>query len=367
MKILIAINQSRVLYDFKRELVDALAARGAEVILTLEEDFRAEYFKKKNYRILPAPIDPRGMNPLSDAKLSRFYRELLTKERPDAALTFTIKPNVYCGRLCAKLGIPYYATISGLGSALNGALPLRALASFLYRRGLRGAERVFCQNAAIATWAESRGVATKERIEEIPGSGVDLTRFRALPYPEEEEGATILFIGRLMRDKGIREYVECARRVKETRPTTRFLIVGAQETGCPEHALAEEAAKEGIVEYCGYQMDVTPYIEKASAVMLPSYHEGLSNVLLEGAACARPLLASNVPGCAEIFDEGITGFGFEARSADSAYEALQRFLALDRETRAQMGLRGREKIAASFSREDVVRRYLRAVFGEKEV
>ena len=170
-----------------------------------------------------------------------------------------------------------------------------------------------------------------------------------------------------MRDKGIREYVECARRVKETRPATRFLIVGAQETGCPEHALAEEAAKEGIVEYCGYQMDVTPYIEKASAVMLPSYHEGLSNVLLEGAACARPLLASNVPGCAEIFDEGITGFGFEARSADSAYEALQRFLALDRETRAQMGLRGREKIAASFSREDVVGRYLRALFGEKEV
>ena len=210
MKILIAINQSRVLYDFKRELVDALAARGAEVILTLKEDFRAEYFKRKNYRILPAPIDPRGMNPLSDAKLSRFYRELLTKERPDVALTFTIKPNVYCGRQCAKLGIPYYATISGLGSALNGALPLRALASFLYRRGLRGAERVFCQNAAIATWAESRGVATKERIEEIPGSGVDLTRFRALPYPEEEEGATILFIGRLMRDKdprirGVRE------------------------------------------------------------------------------------------------------------------------------------------------------------------
>ena len=127
MKILIAINQSRVLYDFKRELVDALAARGAEVILTLEEDFRAEYFKKKNYRILPAPIDPRGMNPVSDAKLSRFYRELLTKERPDAALTFTIKPNVYCGRLCAKLGIPYYATISGLGSALNGSRPLRGV------------------------------------------------------------------------------------------------------------------------------------------------------------------------------------------------------------------------------------------------
>lgn len=365
MKILIAINQSRVLYDFKRELVDALAARGAEVILTFEEDFRTEYFRKKNYRIVPAPIEPRGMNPLRDAKLSRFYRAQLTKERPDVALTFTIKPNVYCGRQCAKLGIPYYATISGLGSALNGSRPLRALASFLYRRGLRGAERVFCQNAAIAKWAQSRGVAPQERIEEIPGSGVDLARFRALPYPEEKEGATILFVGRLMRDKGIGEYVECARRVKEAHPTTRFLIVGAQETGCPEYAMVEEAAKKGIVAYCGYQMDVTPYIEKASAVMLPSYHEGLSNVLLEGAASGRPILASNVPGCAEIFDEGRTGFGFSPRSAESAYEALERFLALDRETRAEMGARGREKIAASFSRENVVRRYLRAIMGEK--
>lgn len=360
-KILVAINQARVLYDFKRELVGALLARGDEVLLSFEEDFRADYFRQTSARIVSTPIDPRGMNPARDLKLSRFYKSLLRREKPDAVLTFTIKPNVYCGSLCAAMGIPYYATISGLGAAMNGSAPLRWLSTALYRRGLRGARRVFCQNASIAERVVAERIARQEQIARVAGSGVDLSRFTALPYPTESEGPTLLFIGRLMRDKGVVELVECARQVRARRPDVRFQMIGASERGCAEDVMVHEASDAGIVDYQGYQMDVKPFLAASSAVVLPSYHEGLSNVLLEAAASARPILTTNVPGCAETFKEGVTGFGFESRSAESLVGAVDRFLALGRDDRAAMGVRGREHVAANFSRDDVVRAYLDAL------
>lgn len=358
MKILIAINQSRVLYDFKRELVDALLERGDETLLSFEEDFRADYFRQTDATLVPTPIDPRGINPLRDLKLRRFYAALIKKERPDAVLTFTIKPNVYCGAVCARLGVPYFATISGLGAAMNGAAPLRLAATVLYRRGLVGARRVFCQNDAIAERVVRERMARSAQIARVPGSGVALEQFPVQSYPDEADGTTLLFIGRLMRDKGVIEFVECARRIRKTRPDVKFTIVGAAERGCREDVFVRSAAKEGVVEYLGYQTDVKPFVARASAIILPSYHEGLSNVLLEAAASARPILASNVPGCVETFDEGVSGFGFAPRSADSAVAAIEKFLALPRSERETMGLKGREKVASGFSRADVVKAYL---------
>ncbi|MGI6402456.1 MAG: glycosyltransferase family 4 protein [Thermoguttaceae bacterium] len=361
MKILIAINQARVLYDFKRELVDALLARGDEVLLSFEEDFRAEYFRKTSARIIPTPIDPRGVNPFRDLKLRRFYRELLQREKPDVVLLFTIKPNVYCGAICGKLGVPYCATISGLGAAMNGSGPLRWISTCLYRRGLRRADRVVCQNAAIVERVVSERIARREQIVQVAGSGVDLSRFEPLPYPDEESKITLLFIGRLMRDKGVAEFLECARRIRAKRHDVAFQMIGASERGCREDVAVSTAAEEGSVEYLGYQKDVKPYLKEASALILPSYHEGLSNVLLEAAAAARPVLASDVPGCREVFDEGVTGFGFKPRSADAVVDAVEKFLALPRQERRQMGQKGREKVAVGFSRADVVATYLREI------
>lgn len=362
-KILVAINQARVLYDFKRELIDALIARGDEVLLSFEEDFRADYFRKTSARIITTPIDPRGMNPLRDLKLSRFYKSLLKRERPDAVLTFTIKPNVYCGARCAALGVPYYATISGLGVAMNGSGLLRKVSTLLYRRGLRGARRVFCQNESIANRVVEERIVRKEQITRVGGSGVDLNRFVSLPYPAESETTSLLFIGRLMRDKGIGEFVECARRVRSQRQDVVFQIIGASERGCHEDVMVREAAAEGVVDYQGYQMDVTPFLKRAHAIVLPSYHEGLSNVLLEGAASARPILATNVPGCAETYQDGVTGFGFNPKSTDALVDAVERFLALRYAQRVAFGIAGRDRVAALFSRDEVVQAYLDALDG----
>ena len=361
MKILIAINQGRVLYDFKRELVGALLARGDDVLLSFEDDFRADYFRQTSARVVPTPIDPRGLNPLRDLKLCAFYRKLLKRERPDAVLTFTVKPNVYCGAICAKARVPYYATISGLGGPMNGAAPLRIATTLLYRRGLRGARRVFVQNASIVERVLRERIARREQIVSVAGSGVDLERFQPLPYPTEESGTKLLFIGRLMRDKGIAELIECAKLIRSRRSDVVFQIVGAAERGCSEDVMTREAADAGAVEYLGYQTDVRPFLEKASAVILPSYHEGMSNVLLEAAASARPVVASNVPGCAETFDEGRSGLGFAPKSASDLAATVEKFLAIPREEREKMGARGREKVAKNFSRADVVATYLREI------
>ncbi len=357
MKIFVAINQARVLYDFKRELIAALSARGDEVYLSFEEDFRAPFFRPLG-TFVPTPIDPRGMNPAKDFRLYRFYRRELKRIRPDVVLTFTIKPNVYCGLACRRAKIPYFATISGMGVAANGGGATRRLATALYRLGLRGATRIFCQNDAIERRVVAEKIARAEQIVSVRGSGVDLDRFSAAPYPTADAPTRLLFIGRLMRDKGVAEFVEAARRIRKERPDVVFQILGATERGCSEHFLVHNAERAGIVEYLGYREDVVPAIRDAIAVVLPSYHEGLSNVLLESAASARPILASNVPGCAETFDDGVSGFGFEPKSADSTTAAIRKFLELPLERRAEMGCAGRRKVENGFSRADVVRRYL---------
>ena len=358
MRILIAINQARVLYDFKRELVSALLEQGHDLFLSFEEDFRAEHFEHTNAKIVATRVNPRGINPFHDYRLYRFYKRQIRKIRPDLVLTFTIKPNVFCGKACQKKHTRYIATISGMGTALNSPGLLGEIAAALYRSGLHGAERVFCQNESIERRALAEHFARPEQIVRVPGSGVDVDHFQYLEYPGADAPIELLFIGRLMRDKGVGEFLECARAFHETRPDVKFRILGAPERKCPEYRHVVNAANDGYVEYLGYQLDAIPYLQTASAVVLPSYHEGLSNVLLEGAASGRPVLASNIPGCAETFDEGVTGLGFEPRSADALVDAVGRFLETPYEERKAMGVRGREKIAAKFNRKDVVQVYL---------
>ena len=192
-----------------------MLARGDEVLLSFEEDFRAEYFRKTSARIIPTPIDPRGVNPFRDLKLRRFYRELLQREKPDVVLLFTIKPNVYCGAICGKLGVPYCATISGLGAAMNGSGPLRWISTCLYRRGLRRADRVVVKTPRLSN-ASSERIARREQLVQV--ARADLSRFEPLPIPTRNRRSHF-FIGRLMRDKGVAEFLN-ARDVSARNATT---------------------------------------------------------------------------------------------------------------------------------------------------
>ena len=196
----------------------------------------------------------------------------------------------------------------------------------------------------------------------VAGSGVDLKRHVPAPYPGHRDKVTrFLYVGRLMQEKGSGEFLETAKRMHaEFGDRVSFAAVGYAEGAYEEKA--KEAKQEGILKLIPYQNDIRPYYREADAVVMPSYHEGMSNVLMEASATARPVLASNISGCKEIVEEGKSGFLFEKESAQALYEACLRFFRLDEESRRQMGLAARKKVEREFDRDRIIDVYMDEIF-----
>ncbi len=355
---MILANSDVGLYKFRGELIDSLLASGFEVVISLPDGEYIEALVQKGCRFLETPIDRRGTNPLRDAKLMGNYRRLLRAERPDVVLTYTVKPNVYGGLACGRLRIPYIANITGLGSGLKKSGLLQKVVLWLYKKGLARASAVFFQNDDNRRFFMQRGMV-KDAARSIPGSGVNLEHHCLEDYPDETEKCRLLFIGRVMREKGIEELLECAKYMHEQQAPVSFSVIGACEEEYGQRLA--DAQEAGLLRYYGQQDDVHAFIREHHATVLPSYHEGLANVLLESASSGRPVLASRVPGCRETFDEGISGLGFEAQSAADLCRAVEAFLALPYEQKKRMGLAGREKMEREFSREIVIDAYQKEI------
>ena len=357
MRILILTNFDMGLYKFRRELISELckeneviaALPGGEYIGLLEQlGLKCEIFEFKR----------RGMNPFADFSQYRRYVRLIKRIKPDAVLTYTIKPNVYGGMACKKLKVPYIANVTGLGTSIaNGGL-LSALSKKLYKIGLSGAKCVFFQNKENKRQFEEYGIARgNNRL--IPGSGVNLNVHKLEDYPESDENIKFLFIGRVMRDKGIDELLWAIDAVHKKHKNVSLDIVGDCEEDYSERL--SEAVKKGFVRYHGKQKLVHNFIKEAHCTVLPSYHEGLANVMLESASTGRPVITTRVPGCLETFVEGVTGLGCEPKSAKSLEEAMEKFLSLSNEEKRQMGIHGREKIVSEFDRNFVVKAYMEEI------
>lgn len=353
-RILILANSSGGLYDFRNAFLLRLLQH-YEVAASLPDTVKTSLLENEGVKVFHTPINRRGVNPREDIKLLRDYRRLLRSWKPDLVLTYTIKPNVYGGFVCARLGIPYIATVTGLGSAFEKQGMLLRLVEFLYRRGLKKASCVFFQNAEnLALFQRERLVSGKTRL--VSGSGVDLTTWQPMEYPCHDE-VNFMYVGRVMREKGIRELLEAAEALHSDK--VRFTLAGY----CDEdwQQVLDEKEKEGVITQLGFHPDMRELYRDCSAVVMPTYHEGMSNVLMEASACARPVLASGISGCREIVDSGVTGFTFEAQSASSLTEALKRFLSLTVSERAAMGRRGRAKMEREFDRTKVAEAYLEEV------
>lgn len=306
-----------------------------------------------------------GVNPTSDLRLAADYLRLLRRVRPVAFLSFTAKPNIYGGIACAILGIPAFPNVSGLGTAfIRGGL-LRAIVSSLYRAAFRKAPVVFFQNGEDRALFVERRIVTPEQAVVLPGSGVDLDRFRAAGRPVVDgTGASFLFVGRMLGDKGVRELAEAARILRRRRSDIRVRLVGfagAENRTAIRDEELRDWQDEGIVEYLGPTDDVRPFIADADAVVLPSYREGMPRALLEAAAMARPLIASDVPGCREIVRHGENGLLFEVRSPQSLAEAMERFADMAAGERASMGEAARRLVEEEFSEQKVIAMYLDAL------
>ena len=354
MKVLILANADIGLYKFRKELLQVLCSEN-DVTAAIPYGEFAPSIEELGCKVVDFPVDRRGTDPLEDYLLYRRYRKLIAELKPDAVLTYTIKPNIYGGMASRRAGVPFIANVTGLGTAVENGGLLAALTKRLYRTGLRGASCVFFQNRENKRLFEEQGIV-KGRSRLIPGSGVNLSVFTPLPYPSEETGIRFLFVGRVMRDKGINELLYAVRALHREEPSVSLDIVGWCEEDEPE--ALREAQAEGAVRFHGKQANVLPYYNDCSCAVLPSYHEGLANVMLEASACARPVITTFVPGCRETFEEGITGFGCEKADEVGLLDAMRRFAALPREERAAMGIAARKKIEREFDRKAVIEAYL---------
>ncbi len=362
-KILILANSSGGLYDFRNELVTELL-KNCEVVISLPDEVRTKELAEEGARIVHTSIDRRGVDPRKDLSLYRAYRKLLKTEKPDLVLTYTIKPNIYGGFSCRTKKIPYIVTITGLGSTFQKEGLLKKLIIFLYRTALKKAECVFFQNGSNLKIFEGYGIRGKKSAL-VSGSGVNLSKHPYEEYPADEGTLRLLYIGRTMKEKGTDELLSAAEYYRKDgspagdSPVPEFLFLGYPDEDYQEKLDAFE--KKGYIRQLGFDPDAHKYIKDAHAIVLPTYHEGMSNVLQEAASTGRPVIATDIPGCREIFEDGVTGIACKAQSADSLIDAIGRFLALGNEERALMGRRGREKMEREFDRKIVTQSYMEAV------
>lgn len=355
MRILILANDDSGLYEFRRELLERLITEH-EVYFTVPVGNLVSRIEALGCKYIPCDVLKRhGVNPLQELKLLDFYKNLLDDIKPGIVFTYTIKPNVYGGMACIKKNIPYVANITGLGTAVENGGLMQKITLEMYRLGLRKAQKVFFQNTANRDFMIQEHVI-KTDCDLLPGSGVNLTRFKAFPYPNGET-VDFLFVGRLMKEKGIDQYLDAAKAIRKKYPETRFHICGTYEQDYEEKV--DRLISDGTVIFHGDVVDMVPMYQKASCVIHPSYYpEGLSNVLLEASACARPIITTNRPGCREVIDNGVNGYVVNQKDSLDLICKIEKFLGLGINERRAMGLAGRAKVEKGFDRQIVIQKYV---------
>jgi glycosyltransferase involved in cell wall biosynthesis len=350
-------------------MVQSLCGAGHRVIcIAPDEDFwpgggAIDAIEATGAEYVNVPMDRGGTNPFADLLLMWRLRKVYKETRPDIVLHYTLKPVVFGSIVARLLKIPNVAIVTGQGSALvDTHSPLARLTRALLRFSLRRATCVFFLNPADHAEFVRRRIVPPATARVLPGEGIDTNHFAPTAGPPETP--TFLMVARLLRDKGVYEYVEAARAVREIYPEARFLLGGALDSANPSGVSAAELAAwqdEGNIEYLGVVDDPRSWYAQASAVVLPSYREGMSRVLLEAISCGLPVLASDVPGCRELVEHGENGFLFPPRNAYALADHMKRFLKLSAETQADFGARGRALAVTKFDQDRVNRVYLEAL------
>ncbi len=364
--IAIAINASWNIYNFRSGLVRALVEAGYDVLAIAPADAYSDRLSELGCRFVPIRMSARGTSPVEDARLFLDYRRILKEQRPAVFLGYTIKPNVYGSLAAHSLGIPVINNIAGLGVTFLKSGLFQKFIRTLYRTALRRSHTIFFQNPDDRELFVGAGLVRRAKTELLPGSGIDLDRFApAARSRTSTQPFVFLLVSRLLRSKGILEYVAAAKIVREQFPDAKFRIAGIFESGHKEAIEEHEIrrwAEEGVIDYLGALDDVRPAIAGADAVVLPTFYpEGTPRALLEAAAMGKPLLTTNVPGCREVLDDGFNGYLCEPRDAQSLADAMLRMLRLAAEELQAMGEASRRKAEAEFDERIVIARYTRAV------
>lgn len=354
-KVLILVNHDVVIYNFRKELVERLLKDKYEVYISSPYGERIDDLVKMGCKHIEAKIARHGTNIIEEIKSLNYYKRIIKEIKPDVVLTYTIKPNIYGGMACSMLKVPYIANITGLGTAVENKGLMQNITTILYRIAFKKIKCLFFQNTENRQFFIDKNIAV-EKHRLVPGSGVNLEHFKVIDYPSDET-IEFAFISRIMKEKGIDQYIETAEFIRNKYPNTRFHICGFCEEAYEDKL--KELQDQGIVTYHGMQRDVRKILAKTHCTIHPTYYpEGMSNVLLESSACGRPIITTNRSGCIETVDDGVNGFVVEQQNSKDLIDKIEKFLKLSYEEKKQMGLAGREKVEREFDRKIVVEAYM---------
>ncbi len=362
----IVINTSWHIYNFRSGLIRALHKLGYKVVAIAPKDVYSQKLIDAGTEYSEIKMNNMGTNIFEDTKLIYSYYKVFKKIKPDILLLYTIKPNIY-GSVAAKmLNIPVISSITGLGTVFLHNNLSSKVAKLLYKVTLKIPKKVFFENPNDKNIFLEQGFVKKEKIVLIPGAGIDTNEYipiETIKY-DEKHHEKFLFIARLVKDKGLIEYIEAIRLLKLKHPNVEFAILGPYYPGNPTAVTKSEMdgwVEEGLVNYLGESDDVKSIIAEYDCVVLPSYREGLSRVLLEAASMAKPIVTTNVPGCKDVVEHGINGFLCEKEDAYDLANKIEQIIQLTHDERLQMGRRGREKVVNEFAEPLVNKKYILAI------
>ena len=356
-KILVVSNHSYMLWQFRRELIQRLM-EDAEVVISTPFVGHEQDFAAMGCRMLETDVDRRGINPVTDFRLYHTYVKILKTERPDMVITYSIKPNIYAGFACRMQKIPYCVNVQGLGTAFQKK-GLAQIVTVMYRTALKKAKTVFFENAENAKLFREKKITPAWQQTILPGAGVNLESYSYQEYPNNDK-VHFLYLGRIMKEKGMDELFWAVQELrKECAGQFVLDLVGFFEDEYKEQV--EKLTQDGVAVFHGFQENPRPYYGKADCVVLPSYHEGMSNVLLEAAAIGRPLITSDIPGCREAVKQGISGLLCPVKDRNALLHAMEDFLKLSKEERKAMGRAGRKYMEEQYDKEKVVKKTCRTI------
>lgn len=364
MHVLMTVNSAWNILNFRKGVLFHLIKQGHSITILAPADESVPQLLAFGCDFIDLQMDAKGLNPLNSLYLMWRMKKAFAKIKPDVILSYTIKNNVFGAMAARSSNIPFIPNVSGLGTAFLSGGFVEKVAEWLYRHAFKKLQTVFFQNGDDRDLFISRGLIDPKQAKLLPGSGIDLKLFEETPMPDKSEHVTFLMIARILRDKGVIEYIEAARILRARGYKARFRLLGALGSQ-NRTAIKPESVKawveEGIIEYICHVSDVRPQIEAADCVVLPSYREGAPRTLIEAAAMARPLIATDVPGCRDIVKDNRTGFLCVPRDASSLVSAFEDFLALSPTERETMGKAGRRRMEQYYDQAYVVSAYENAI------
>lgn len=360
-KIILSSNASWYLWNFRRNLIRKFSEQDYTIITTSSRDAYTERLEKEVGHIEMKSMSRSGTNPFKDLSLIFEYIKVYRRERPSLVFNFTIKPNIYSSIACNILNIPCISTVTGLGYSFLKKGWLRAVTISLYKISLLKNKYTVFQNSDDLNLFVSLGIIKKEKAILIEGSGVDTNRFTINDAKKTKEGELVFLLpARLLYDKGISEFVQAARIIKNIFPKSRFQLLGPLDSKNPAGIGILEVQKcesEGIIEYLGQTEDVVPFLDTCDVVVLPSYREGLSKSLLEAMAMGKPIITTDIPGCRSLVTDAENGFLVPVKDVQGLANAMIRMIEIDESSRQQMGLFGRTRVLDRFDEKIIIEKY----------